>query len=202
MKNFNIIIANKNLQNIVYLVNTINYYNMFKSYVATTNEELEKIMSHVQIDAIFRDSDFVIESNIKEIPIFDTNNIISKINEYFSKVSKYILYRDEYKEKITNQLSILGYNFKFKGTKYLLESILYIYEIDNEEAIENLEQNVYKYIAIKNNKTVTNIKTNIIKSTNYVYKFQNKEILYKYFSLNIKITPKLVISTILNKLKV
>ena len=45
-----------------------------------------------------------------------------------------------------------------------------------------------------------NVKTNIIKATNYVYRYQDKEVLYKYFSINIKVTPKLVISIILNKL--
>ena len=78
--------------------------------------------------------------------------------------------------------------------------MIYIYKKEQIELVDNLEKNVYKYIAIKNNKTLANIKTNIIKATNYVYIHQDKEILYKYFSIHIKITPKLVISTILNKL--
>ena len=59
---------------------------------------------------------------------------------------------------------------------------------------------MYKYVADIIGKTVTNIKTNIIKSTNYVYKYQKEKILYEYFSSDIKITPKLVISTVVNKL--
>lgn len=53
------------------------------------------------------------------------------------------------------------------------------------DLIENLESNVYKYIAYKYEKTILNIKTNIINSTRIV---QRKN---KY------ITPKFVISNIL-----
>ncbi len=65
---------------------------------------------------------------------------------------------------------------------------------------KELERNVYKYISLKNNKTILNIKTSIINSTNYVYDYQNSEILTQYFSSNIKITPKLVIATVLRKI--
>lgn len=103
-------------------------------------------------------------------------------------------------QKVINELLILGYNFKLKGTQYLLDSIIYVYSNKNEEMLENLEKNVYKYISLKNNKTVLNIKTNIINSTNYVYDYQNSEILFRYFSSNVKITPKLVIATVLKKI--
>ncbi len=104
------------------------------------------------------------------------------------------------KQKIEEQLMALGYNFKYKGTKYLIDCILFVYEKNNIELLDNLEQNVYKYIAIKNNSSITNIKTTITKSTNYTYTYQDKNIFIQYFSLDIKITPKLVISTILSKL--
>lgn len=97
---------------------------------------------------------------------------------------------------------MLGYNFKLKGTQYLLEAILYIYIRNNIELLENLEKNVYNHIAIKNNKNLLNIKTSIIKATNYVYNYQDENKLYEYFSIKIKITPKLVISTILNKINI
>ncbi len=104
------------------------------------------------------------------------------------------------RQKVLNELLLLGYNFKLKGTQYLLESIMYIYTKKEMNLLENLEKNVYKYISEKNNKSLLNIKTSIIKSTNYVYGYQNKNVLDEYFSIDIKITPKLVISTILEKL--
>lgn len=104
-------------------------------------------------------------------------------------------------KKIKNELLLLGYNFKLKGTQYLLETIKYIYIKNDMSLLENLEKNVYKYIAENNGKKVLNIKTSIIKATNYVYNYQDEKKIYEYFSIEIKITPKLVISTILNKLK-
>lgn len=103
-------------------------------------------------------------------------------------------------KRVTNELLLLGYNFKLKGTQYLLESIVHIYTKNDMNLLENLEKNVYKHIATQNSKKTLNIKTSIIKATNYVYNYQDENKLYEYFSIEIKITPKLVISTILNKL--
>lgn len=103
-------------------------------------------------------------------------------------------------KRVTNELLLSGYNFKLKGTQYLLESIVHIYTKNDMNLLENLEKNVYKHIATQNSKKTLNIKTSIIKATNYVYNYQDENKLYEYFSIEIKITPKLVISTILNKL--
>lgn len=100
---------------------------------------------------------------------------------------------------VTKELLTLGYNFKLQGTQYLLESIVYICSKRDMNLLENLEKNVYKYISNKNNKRVSNIKTSIIKSTNYVYDYQDEKKLHNYFSIDIKITPKLVISTVVKK---
>ena len=100
-------------------------------------------------------------------------------------------------KRVTNELLLLGYNFKLKGTQYLLESIVHIYTKNDMNLLENLEKNVYKHIATQNSKKTLNIKTSIIKATNYVYNYQDENKLYEYFSIEIKITPKLVISTIL-----
>lgn len=115
----------------------------------------------------------------KKIEFIDNKikNLVEDI--VLSKELKFI------KEKIIKSLLSLGYNFKYKGTQYLYQTILYIYEQNNMDLIENLESNVYKYIAYKYEKTILNIKTNIINSTRIV---QRKN---KY------ITPKFVISNIL-----
>ncbi len=203
MESINIIIADKNIQNMVYLINKINFKENFKSYVATTNEEILEIISYTKIDGIFCNKNFTIISNIIDIPIFyiiEDNKNNNKIEICLSEINKNVLVKKDIRREITNQLLLLGYNFKLKGTQFLFEAILYIYQKKEISLVENLERNVYRYIAMRNNKTVTNIKTNIIKSTNYVYTYQDKKVLYEYFSLDIKITPKLVISTILNKL--
>lgn len=121
-------------------------------------------------------------------------NIIYKMN--------YLNNEKEIKRKVMYELKMIGYNFKHKGSQYILEAIVNIYENNNVDLLDNLEENVYKHIAYKYHKNIKNIKTNIIKATNYVYLYQNSENMKKYFSLDIKVTPKLVISNVLTKLRV
>lgn len=106
------------------------------------------------------------------------------------------------KRKIVYELSSLGYNFKYKGTQYIYEAIIYVYQRNDMKLLDNLENNVYKYIAYKNNKTKINIKTNIIKATELAYISQDRAVIKKYFSIEIKPTPKVVISKILTKVNV
>ena len=56
---------------------------------------------------------------------------------------------------------------------------------------DNIEKNVYTYISYKHNKSINNIKTNIIKSTNSI---RNND----YTTINL--TPKFVISNILTEI--
>lgn len=88
-------------------------------------------------------------------------------------------------------LQEMGYNFKYRGTLYILDAIEYIYKSNNMDLLENLEKNVYNIIANKYNKSINNIKTNIIKSTNSI---QNNNNDYK------ENTPKAIITKILIKL--
>ena len=92
--------------------------------------------------------------------------------------------KDEVVEKVFN----MGYNIKLIGTKYLIESIMFIYESNNIDIMNNLEKNVYKKIADNHNKTIVNIKTNIAKSTRAMY------------GDDTRLTPKYVISDILTKI--
>ena len=88
------------------------------------------------------------------------------------------------REKIINELMNLGYNFKYKGTHYIFDSIMYIYMSNNLELLNNIEKNVYIYISNKYHKSINNIKTNIIKATKIMVSDKGlKEIL----------TPKIVI---------
>lgn len=77
-----------------------------------------------------------------------------------------------------------------------------IYEHGSEELLDNLEANVYKIIAYKNNKTINNIKTNIIKATSLAYICQKENKINEYFGFEIKPTPKVVISTVIQKILV
>lgn len=62
---------------------------------------------------------------------------------------------------------------------------------NNLDLLDNLESNVYKYVSFKYNKSLNNIKTNIIKATMKINR--NKQMYIDY-------TPKLVISDVVIRL--
>lgn len=95
--------------------------------------------------------------------------------------------KKQIKDKIISEIKNIGYNFKYMGTIYIIESVLYIYMSNNLELLDNLENNVYKYVAFKYQKSLNNIKTNIVKATMKINR--NSKISLDY-------TPKLVISDV------
>lgn len=119
----------------------------------------------------------------------DNENIYNKIFNSIHTLN-YIKNEKEIKKFILSEISNMGYNLKHKGTKYIIESINYIYESNNMDLLDNLEKNVYVYIPYKYKKSINNIKTNIIRATNYI---PANNLLEKY-------TPKSVISSILVKI--
>lgn len=124
-------------------------------------------------------------------------NVIGKLEEnelIYNKILKSVnainfsTFESSIKELVISRLTKIGYNWKYKGTLYILETIMYIYQHNNIDLLDNIEKNVYTYISYKHNKSINNIKTNIIKSTNSI---RNND----YTTINL--TPKFVISNIL-----
>lgn len=115
---------------------------------------------------------------------FISDRIIDTINDinYEKRFS-------DIKANIMSEVFKMGYDIKLIGTRYLIESIIFIYESNNSDLVNNLEQNVYKIIAYKHKKTISNIKTNIVKSTKSIYRNDDKS------------TPKHVINSILARIK-
>ncbi len=118
----------------------------------------------------------------------ESNDVICRKIEEVVNDMKYELTYSTVKLKVVSELTEMGYNFKYVGTKYILESIMYIYENNTFDLLDNLEKNVYKIVSYNNHKTLENVKTNIIKSTKL--RHRNNE----------KITPKSVITQILIKI--
>lgn len=196
----NIVIADDNIQNIQYIINTI--FNKLenvtiRTFVATTSDEVFNLIKENNIDILILNIKINFQIGAKKKPII-IENYKCNINKVIESI--FLISKRDIAKQIDKHLSKLGYNFKLKGTKYLSSSILYIYNKKDMGALDNLEQNVYKQIAINNNKTINNVKTSITKATEFVYTYQDRRILDDYFSISIKITPKLVISTILNKI--
>lgn len=135
------------------------------------------------------------------------NDNEKNINSIISIISKYTfdnsLKENQILSKIKNELLFLGYDFKHHGTQYLIDTILYIYHSQNH-TLYNLDKEIYPIISKKYNKTSNTLKCNIRNATELMYYNNNEEKIRKYF-INIlnfkKPTPKIVISTILKKLK-
>lgn len=135
----------------------------------------------------------IINNNVAEIinKIDDIDNIYKKIERIVRDIN-YEVNREEIERKILKEVLNLGYKLKYKGTQYIIEAIRFIYACNNINLIDNLEQNIYKYLSVKYNKSINNIKTNIIKATNEREKEKKK--LYN-------LTPKQAMLTILNRIK-
>ena len=105
------------------------------------------------------------------------------------------------KNQIYQELLEIGYNVHYNGTKYLMETIYYIYS-KKINGNYKLEKEVYPIIAKKYSKKTNTIKSDIIKATKKI-KYDNREDKLKryflYFFDN-KIKPKLVINTVLAKI--
>lgn len=109
------------------------------------------------------------------------------------------------KEEISKILLDLGFNFKYIGTIYLIDTIAYYYTHYNDEGFENLEKNIFPYIAKLHHTKPVNVKWSISRTINLMYlnhTTKSISILEEYFYLEHlqKPTPKTVIGTITNKL--
>ncbi len=78
-----------------------------------------------------------------------------------------------------------------------------MYYAKKEDGYLNLEKDVYAILSKKYNKNVQTIKSNIVKSTNYI--LPNTLYLEQHYCFldvhNVKLTPKLVMKLIIDKLK-
>lgn len=150
------------------------------------NEENYKLYYRYNVIACMH-KNWEIEKITKEV-----TNIMSGFEK--NKISKQI------ENFVWQELLNLNYNAKHKGTIYIKESIMLILNMNND-IVDNLEKNVYVYVASKYGTSTENIKNNIVKATNNMYTQCKIEFLLEYFSFkeDIKPTPKFVISTIINK---
>lgn len=172
-----------------------NIYNMNLSkypdiiVISGENRLISKVINHPLV------TDFINKLD-NMVTIYD------KLNKYENELN-YLNIKDDLLKKISSELIYIGYNPTHIGTQYIKECILEIYERNNPEVICHLENCIYRKIACTHNKSLKNIKTNIVKATNFMYAESDITLLQNYFHFSDnkrKPTPKIVISTILNKL--
>lgn len=163
-------------KNGIYIIDQLKYLNTIKTpYIIIISEDVQlmELINKRQISDIISKFE-------------NTDTIYHRIKKVIHEI-KYNTNEKEIKNFVVSEMSNMGYNWKYKGTIYMLETILYIYQNNNMDLLDNLEKNVYKYISYKRGKNINNVKTNIIKATNAINNGDN-------------LTPKLVVSNILTRI--
>lgn len=174
-----------------------------------------EILNYIEENQLtkYKNSIIVISSEI-ELLVKVRNNpylysYVNKISGYenaLKEINKLVEIKEHEKSsveyRVCDELKKLHYNFSYVGTRYLVETILLMYNNNNWENAK-LEKEVYPIISKKYKKTVNNIKTNILNATDLMYYDCEYKVLNEYFKISDdeKPTPKTVISTIMNKIK-
>ncbi len=123
------------------------------------------------------------KEHLSYIPVIlftDTNNYNKKIFKDYENISlcnlsylKKLLFNyisltssiESTKIEIINQLLKIGFNIKHNGTKYITDSIIIYKFFFKTDKIKD----IYSIVAQKYNTTSNNVKSNILKSINYMY---------------------------------
>lgn len=130
------------------------------------------------------------------------NNLLKiKITPKFFD-SKKDNFEDIIKGKIKNELKYLGYNFYYKGTKYLIDAIYILYNI-KDYYNKILKRDVYPIISEKYNTSINNVKCNIRNATDIMFFDCNEDRLIEYLkegSLS-KIGAKKIILSVLEHIE-
>lgn len=137
--------------NEIYNMNLEHYPSIF--IISGENRLINKVIKHPLVTDI----------------IYKTENMITiynKLKNYEEKLN-YLTIKEELSKKISSELLYIGYNPSHIGTQYIKECILEIYKKRGSEYTQNLENYVYKRIAFLHDKSIQNIKSNIIKATNF-----------------------------------
>lgn len=162
-------------------------------------------LNRFQESIIVISGDLNMISKVKNSPLlFSSIPKMAGIEKIVKEVDLLIQYKEKsnvIEKSIINELTYLGYNLSHKGTQYLVDVISSFYHSNKSNF--NLKRNVYPNLAMKYNTTESNIKVDISKATEYMYYECAETKAKEYFKSNLdgKIKPKLVINTILNKLR-
>ena len=213
----NIIIFSNNLKFIKKYTNAFEYFDNAKIIaIISTKSELEKHCSKFHIDLIILNSNSFNKKSIK--PLLDTidKKMVVHDNPYSCKSNSNIIHishllneiqlsnilnrfinsslENNIRKNTRKLLKKLDFDFKLKGTNYLLEAIVYSYLNKNEYLYDNLEKNIYTYISKQYGVSTSIIKHSIIRAINNT----NSNCLKSIFKNIDKITTKTFITEIVN----
>ena len=91
----------------------------------------------------------------------DEISILNDLKKFISKTSEKFINR-----KFRKILNKFNFDFKLIGSNYLLDSCVFAYITKDSYNFENLEKNIYPYIAKKYHVSTRNVKWSIIRAIN------------------------------------
>ena len=198
-----------------------NSINLKFCMISTYYDEIENSIDEFEFNLIFIDFDLL--DNFKHVLekyndivmiIYSGNNLklkrsyINKTDssdEIILKITNFLnnsMLNYNLKAEIERELKYLGYNPKYYGTKYLLDTIYILIENHLFDCKDNLEKEIYPIIAKKYGKTINSIKCNIINATDImVYECEEEKLLeyLGYYDFS-KPGPKKIIESIIVKI--
>lgn len=189
----------KNDIDIVLLDMNIIQNNLNKILSKLTNKELYKNSFIILNDKTNYTSNLYFDDLIYDI--LDKNipfeNLIIKLNLLLNTKNETKL-----EKQIRDEILYLNYDISNKGTIYLIDAIKYIILNMPYKEFNNLKNEVYPKIAQKNHNSVHNIKSNIVRANDKMYKQCEINKLLKYFQFYEDRKPDIrtVIRTIINKI--
>ncbi|MBR3614921.1 MAG: hypothetical protein IKL55_07075 [Clostridia bacterium] len=135
--------------------------------------------------------------------IHNTNNFKIISEQTFKFISNN--YSTSKKKVIKNILLDIGFDFKLIGTNFLLDSIVYITTYKGAKNSNNLEGEIFPYIARRHKTSPKIVKWAIIRSISYLYQkcdSNNLSKIEEYFNVKYpkKITTKTIVKSILTML--
>lgn len=200
MVNFIIIDSNKcELENLVEKVqkqDLINNNKLILSYKPQILKALDNQVSNI----VFLDKEIIEKPKEEFISICKNKLIAIPIKYKTPKKDNKCIQLTKLRNIIIKELETIGYNFKYKGSIYLIDTIL---EVCNKGSIlvKNLKSEIYPIVAKKYNRTSQGIKNCIRVATTNMYCECDMKKLIDYFNFyeDTMPTTKEVIFTVANK---
>lgn len=158
----------------------------YKDSIIIISDIFEPIEQLVKNEMII---DYILEKSSKDEIMYKVNRVIGN-KDIESK-----------RREIIKELEYIRYNTEYKGTSYLVDTILQVY-INKKLMLDNLQKDIYPIISNIYKKSINTIRCNIRHATDSMYCECDMNILKEYFGLveDEKPTTKEVIYAVLNKI--
>lgn len=156
---------------------------------------LDRMIADIYDEHFLRKHNIVILSTY-ELKTCSLSDICNKLFNLNNNLTPDIVHK-----KIIDELTYIGYNFKYIGTEYLVNVIQELYFRQNTLP-HSLHSCIYPVVAHELNKSVKSIKNGIVNCTEYMYRDCNIDTLKKYFDFpnDIKPTIKQVTLAVLSRI--